>query len=214
MDHEPRQPVPVLPLRDMVLFPGALACVQVLDLRHRALVREALATERMLALAVLKPGFEREPRGGPEFHALGCLARFDEVEWLPNDGFDVRVRGLVRVRFEAVAREFPYPAARVRVLPQAPYTEDDPLVTSERRALLDAWGRLEHEPLEPSLRAPADAATYEALVNAACMAVPATPEERLAWLALDSVLERGHRVRERMAHGPPPPPQPPRGDRN
>ncbi len=199
MDPTPRQPVPVFPLPELVLFPGAVAPLHVFELRYRTMVRDALSGERLLALAVLKPGWEREYHASPEFHALGCLARFDEVEWLPNDCYDLRVRGLVRVCFESIAREFPYRTARVSVLAQAPYTEDDSLVLSERAALLAAWRSITEVPLEQSPLLPDAPCTYESLVSAACMTVPATMTEKLAWLALDSVVERGARVREWMA---------------
>ncbi len=199
MDPAPRHPVPVFPLPDLVLFPGAIASLHVFELRYRTMVRDALSGERLLALTVLKPGWEREYHGSPAYHALGCLARFDEVEWLPNDCYDLRVRGLARIVLESVAREFPYRAAHVSTLPQAPYTEDDPLVLTERAALIDAWRHVANTALEESPLLPPGPPTYEALVSAACMAVPAEPAEKLAWLALDSVPERGHRVCEWMA---------------
>jgi uncharacterized protein len=218
MDPAPKSPVPVFPLPDLVLFPGAVAPLHVFELRYRTLVREALSGERLLALAVLKPGWRHDYHGSPAFHELGCLASFEEVEWLPNDCYDLRVRGLARVRFGAVAREFPYRAARVETLDQAPLTEDDPLVLSERAALLAAWAKVAGQPLTESPLLPSGDVTYASLVSAACMALPASGDDKLAWLALDSVIERGARVRawmERAASaGAPSAGEPPAGDWN
>lgn len=196
MDPAPKSPVPVFPLPDLVLFPGAVAPLHVFELRYRTMVRDALSGERLLALAVLKSGWRRDYHGSPAFHELGCLATFEEVEWLPNDCYDLRVRGLARVRLGAAAREFPYRAVRVETLDQAPLTEDDPLVLSERAGLVAAWSKVASQPLEESPLLPPGPPAYASLVSAACMALPARPEEKLAWLALESVLERGARVRE------------------
>jgi uncharacterized protein len=157
------------------------------------MIRDALAGERLLALALLRPGWEREYHGSPPFHDLGCLARIESVEWLPDDCYDLKLLGLARVRLGAAAREFPYRAVRATVLPEAPYTEDDPLVTCERRELAALYRRLAERP-DAEVAMP-----FGALVNGVCMTAPLEAEERLELLALDSVIERGHRVRELAA---------------
>src|SRR5512143_995211 len=138
----PKQPVPVFPLPDVVLFPHAVVPLHIFELRYRTMLRDALAGERLIAMALLKPGWEHDYFGSPAFHPLGCLGRCEAVEWLPDERYDIRLLGLARVRFGATEREFPYRQARVEVLPEAPYTEDDPLVASERSALLDVYRRL------------------------------------------------------------------------
>jgi Lon protease-like protein len=187
--------VPVFPLPDLVLFPHVVLPLHIYELRFRTMVRDALSGERVIVLALLKPGWQQDYAGSPEFHDLGCLARVDEVEWLPNDCYDLVVRGLTRVRIGRIEREYPYRAARVELRPQHPFPEDDPLVRLERQALLDACRRL-----AAALGAEKDAPTtelgYEALVNAACVGAPMPPAEKLALLAEDSVIERGRRTRE------------------
>ena len=218
----PRQPVPVFPLPGVVLFPHAVIPLHIYELRYRTMVREALSGERLIAMALLEPGWERDYDGSPAFHPLGCLGRFEEVEWLPNDCYDLRLLGLERVRFGQTVREFPYRAVRVTPLPQEPYSEDDPLIQIERRALVDAclrWAAAEAEPDEARPESPlGEGLRYEALVNAVCMGVPSSPLERLNLLAMDSVVRRGHRVREllerRLRRRPAVPPPEEGGERN
>ena len=112
--------VPVFPLPEIVLFPGVTLPLHVFELRYRTMIRDALSRGRTLALAALAPGYEADYHGSPPFHPLGCLARIDEIEWLPNDRYDLKVTGLTRVRFGRVEREFPYRSVRVDVLPQHP----------------------------------------------------------------------------------------------
>ena len=142
MDQAPRRPVPVFPLPGVVLFPGAEIHLNVFELRYRTMVRDALSGERRIALATLVPGWEQDDRGSPAFHPLGCVARFEEVSWLPNDCYDLRVRGAVRARFGRAVREFPYRACVVETVPEAPYTESDPLAQVARQSLLEERARL------------------------------------------------------------------------
>lgn len=198
MSFEPKHPVPVFPLPGVVLFPGVQIPLHVFELRYRTMVREALSAERVIALALLAPGWERDYHGSPEFHPLGCLARFEEVQWLPDDCYDLRVLGLSRVRLGRVVREFPYRAVRAQVLPQEPLAEDDPLVTLERRALLEASARLARvaAPESGPAGAPRGDLAFEPLVNTVCMGLAVEAEEKLALLAMDSVIARARRARE------------------
>jgi uncharacterized protein len=202
LEFAPKLPVPVFPLPNVVLFPHAAMPLHIFELRYRTMVREALSGERLLVMALLKPGWESDYHGSPDFHRLGCLARIDLVEWLPNDCYDLRVIGVTRVRIERMTREYPYRAARVEPLPQVPFPEDDPLVAIEKRALLNLCARWAEAPPLPDETRPVvgfgEGLSYEALVNAACVGLPAPPAERLEWLSLDSVIERGRRVRDRV----------------
>jgi Lon protease-like protein len=180
-----------------VLFPHVSAPLHVFESRYRALVRDALAADRLLAIALLKPGWQRDYAGSPEFFETGCLARLEEAAWRPDDCFDVKVVGLARVRFDRVTSEYPYRAARVTVLPQEPIPDDDPLIDLERRALLDAYVRAvgeQRSALVPGERAPA----LELVVNGLCCELDLDPAEKLALLELDSLLERSRRLRERL----------------
>jgi Lon protease-like protein len=200
MSFQPKHPVPVFPLPGVVLFPGVHLPLHVFELRYRTMVREALSGERLIALALLMPGWEEDYHGSPEFHPLGCLARIDEVAWLPDDCYHLRLLGLSRARLGRLVREFPYRAVRAQVLPQEPYTEEDALFQLERRALVEAGTRCallaeaageQPWPIDESL-------AFEPLVNTLCMGLSAAPGDKLALLAMDSLLERARRARELM----------------
>jgi Lon protease-like protein len=197
----PKHPVPVFPLPGVILFPGVPLPLHVFELRYRTMVRDALSRERVLALALLRPGWERDYQGSPEFHSLGCLARIDEVAWLPNDCYDLRLLGLSRARLGRAEREFPYRAVRVQPLPQDPLSEDDPLVQLERRALLEAHARLAQraEPEAPEPTEPfGEDLAFEPLVNTLCMELSVEPAAKLALLQMDSLLDRARRLREML----------------
>ncbi len=190
----------MFPLPDVVLLPGVRLPLQVFELRYRTMVRDALSGVRSLAIATLEPGWEQDYHGSPAYHPIGCLARFDQVEWLPNDCYDLVVTGTARVRFGRVTREFPYRACEVELLPVTPYDEDDPLVGMERHALVAETQRLlplgEHAWCEPP--STEGIASFEGMVNALAHALRIGAAARLELLALDSALDRARRLGELM----------------
>lgn len=202
MQFEPKHPIPVFPLPRLVLFPHTVLPLHVFELRYRTMVRDALSGGRMIAMAQLEPGYERDYYGSPPFHTLGCLARFEEVQWLPNDCYDLKVLGLSRVRLGRIVKEFPYRAAQVSLVPEAPYDDEDPLVEMERAALRGTCTKWLHalaaqRGTEPS-GGPSEHLRYEVLVNGACMLLGAGMADHLALLAMDSIIERGRAVRALM----------------
>ena len=205
VEHAARSAVPVFPLPEIVLFPTIRVPLHVFELRYRTMVRDALSRGRTLALAVLAPGYEIDYHGSPPYHDLGCLALIEEIEWLPNDRYDLTLRGLSRVRFGEVEREFPYRAARVELLPQDPYTEDDPLLMMEKRALLELYARLAAlaeaqggEAARSAIPVVAPGDSFERVVNSLSTVCGRNAEERLELLGMDSLIDRARRVREAL----------------
>ncbi len=193
-------PVPVFPLPGLVLFPHVAIPLRVFEHRYRTMVRDALARDRSIAMALLKPGWEADYVGSPEFHSLLCLARIEDVEWQPDDCYNLVVKGVARAQASRVTREFPYRAVTFERRPQHPLIEDDPLVAIERENLLAQFRRLaralERDPRE------ADGLGFEALVNMACTLAPIEPAAKLELLADDSVFDRALKLREWMERQP------------
>jgi Lon protease-like protein len=182
----------------------------VFELRYRAMVRDALDGERLIAMALLKPGWEIDYHGSPEFFPIGCLARVEAVEWLPNDCYDLKLAGLSRVRFTATTREYPYRSARVALLPQEPLPEDDPLVDLEWEALSEAFLRFARDVGSPTTVR--DDMPLEPLVNHVCLSLGLEPADKQRLFELDSVLERSRHVREWMARAAARGPRPGQGE--
>ena len=197
MELSPQRPVPVFPLPDLLVFPRTVVPLHVFELRYRAMVRDALENDRLIVMALLKPGWELDYHDSPQYFPLGCLARVQAVEWLPNDCYDLKVEGLSRVRIAPTSREYPYRAARVSVVPQEPLSEDDPLVELEKQALSEAFQSFARELGNPvTLR---EEMALEALANHICLSLGLEPADKLRLLELDSLLERSRHAREWMA---------------
>ena len=65
--------VPVFPLPNSVLFPGALMPLHIFEPRYRAMLRDALSADGNIAMAMLAQCSPEEYRDSPPFHATVCV---------------------------------------------------------------------------------------------------------------------------------------------
>jgi Lon protease-like protein len=136
--------VRLFPLPNVVLFPHALQPLHIFEPRYRQMVQDALTSDRLIAMVLLKPGWEEDYEGQPAIHDLACLGRIENEQHLADGKFNLILRGLCRVRLE---KELPqihlYRTARARPLPDPPL-EDQPelrrLLVQEARTWLPAVG--------------------------------------------------------------------------
>jgi Lon protease-like protein len=108
----PRE-VPVLTLPDAILFPGVFLPLYIFEPRYRRLLADALASHRMFAVAMQKPGCQR-PIPAP-IAGLGLI----RVSVQKNDGSSCLIlHGLARVGLERPVRYKPYRVQQIRCLPE------------------------------------------------------------------------------------------------
>ncbi len=129
--------LPVLPLRETVVFPLTIAPVSVERSRARALVDYVAAGDRRVALVAIRAGAGNTLR--PEdVYATGTGALVHDVLHAPDDVLRVAVEGTERVRIVGWASTEPYLVAQVRRLPELVEegAELAPLVRSARHLFL------------------------------------------------------------------------------
>ncbi|MEO0605651.1 MAG: LON peptidase substrate-binding domain-containing protein [Myxococcota bacterium] len=63
--EEVAQRLPIFPLPRTVLMPGTTLPLHVFEPRYRALVEHCLATDRVMGVATLRPGYEEDYEGKP-----------------------------------------------------------------------------------------------------------------------------------------------------
>lgn len=94
----------VFPLPSAVLFPGVAMPLHIFEPRYRALVRDALETDGVFALAGLEPGWEGDYAGRPPLSAVACAGVITWHEKLEGGRYNLLLEGASRVR---VLREHP-----------------------------------------------------------------------------------------------------------
>lgn len=110
--------IPLLPLPNLVLFPGVVTPLHVFEPRYRAMVSDLPEGERLIALVLLRPGWEAHDEGAPAIHETACVARVAAVEPQPDGRFHILVQGEERVRIVDEVRDRPYRRAVVASLPE------------------------------------------------------------------------------------------------
>jgi len=81
-----------------VLFPQVLQPLHVFELRYRELLEESLATDRLIAMAVLAPGWESDYEGRPPLLPIACLGRVSTHCQLKDGAYNVLLLGVQRIR--------------------------------------------------------------------------------------------------------------------
>ena len=94
----------IFPLPNVALFPGAVLPLHVFEPRYREMIREALDSRKVLAVARLKPGFERDYEGRPPVFEVCGAGAIESHSERDNGRFDIALRGLSRVR---IVKELP-----------------------------------------------------------------------------------------------------------
>lgn len=130
--------VRLFPLPNLVLFPHVVQGLHIFEPRYRQLASDSLADDRMIAPVLLQSGWEEEYEELPSIERVACLGQISWHEVLPDGRFNLRLRGLARVRIiEEVRTDKLYRVARCELVPDVVPAELSRL-KAMRQALTDA----------------------------------------------------------------------------
>jgi Lon protease-like protein len=179
--------VPIFPLAGAILFPRAQLPLHVFEPRYRAMVRDALAADGLIAM--IQPRGQVEP---PTLFEIGCIGRIASSDELDDGRFNIVLDGLGRFRIAREAEvETPYRQVDADREDFDEQAEPEPLALAlradlerESRRYADAlgyqvdWeavGRLDDEMLVNGISqiAPLDVGSKQALLEAPDIAVRA-----------------------------------------
>jgi ATP-dependent Lon protease len=114
--HIPAE-LPVLPLRDTVLFPNSFMPLAVARESSVRLIDEAVTAGRMIAVFTQREAAEEDPRQDDLF-AIGTASHIHKMFKLPDGSLRIIVQGLARVRLDGVIASRPYLLANVSEAPE------------------------------------------------------------------------------------------------
>jgi len=96
--------LPIFPLPNVQLFPHALLPLHVFEPRYRDMLRDAMAGERLIAIAALEPGYDADYQGRPPVRPVIGVGRIVGFEPLGDGRANIVLRGVARAHIE---RELP-----------------------------------------------------------------------------------------------------------
>ena len=120
--------IPIFPLDDIMLFPGASRPLHIFEPRYREMVADALAGDRIIGMVMLQAGYEDDYAGNPPVHAIGCAGVIANAQRLEDGRYNIVLSGLAKFRITSEDRSRAYRVAAVEALPE-------PLDDADREAL-------------------------------------------------------------------------------
>ncbi|MFZ4732911.1 MAG: LON peptidase substrate-binding domain-containing protein, partial [Pirellulales bacterium] len=125
------------------LFPGTAVALHLFEPRYRALLEESIEDDRLMALGVLAPGWEKSYEGRPPLHPMACLCRIATHQRTPQGTYNVLLLGVRRLRLrEEIPAGKPFRVVEADILEDGePAIGDADLAADMQRRLLTAFKR-------------------------------------------------------------------------
>lgn len=188
--------VPVFPLPGAVLFPQTVLPLHVFEPRYRQMVRDAVRGQGLIAIALLRPGWEEQIEGNPPIHTAATVGRIENLRYEQGGRSFLDLVGLERVRLVEIPSDHPYRLAQALPMPENGAADDDALTRRAKLDLLATHGCLMRE---LSTERPANIVMdqrmpFGAAVNGACANLPVDAAVRQKLLEIDDLHARQRQV--------------------
>jgi ATP-dependent Lon protease len=115
-DVEVPASLPVLPLKETVIFPQSMTPLAIGQDRSVKLVDDVVAGDRMLALVTTRNS-EVEQAGFDDLYDIGTAALVHRMIRIPDGTLRILVQGLARIRLERRVADEPYPIGEFSQVP-------------------------------------------------------------------------------------------------
>src|SRR4051812_7305444 len=90
--------LPLFALPNLVVFPFAVVPLHIFEDRYRQMTVDVLQTHRHIAMALLKPGWEKDYHGRLAIEPVVCVGSILSHEKLSDGRYNFLLQGKVRAR--------------------------------------------------------------------------------------------------------------------
>jgi len=179
--------IPLFPLPNVVLFPNVFLPLHIFEPRYRAMVSDALKTERIIGMVLLQPGWDADYLGRPRIYQIGCAGLMTHVDPLEGGRYNIILRGFEKFRIlgEVEPADRPYRRARIEGI-------EETISDATRDLLRQGRSRLEELLSTDIPGLGSKAISDEDLVNALAQYLDLEPVEKQALLERDGLPARCH----------------------
>ena len=188
------EPLPILPLRDIVVFPDSMTPLAIGQERSIRLVDEAVASDKTIALVTSRTP-EEEAQSAEDLYEVGTSAVIHKMIRVPDGTLRVLVQGQKRIRLTSIEQTEPYLAGRFEELPDVVGREKE--IEALARNVESLFGRIislvPYLPEELELAA-ANAESPSVLANLIAATLRLRTEEKQELLAEPDVEARLRRL--------------------
>ena len=181
--------LPIFPLPNVVLFPNVFLPLHIFEDRYREMVADALASDRMIGMVLLRPGWKDNYEGRPPVYPIGSAGLITHAERLEDGRFNIILRGIEKFRISSEDHQRPYRVASVEPLHEGMDENARMRIRVERSRLESLVAMHGGEPGRHDLKIPS-AMGDEDLVNALAQYLPLEPLEKQALLEQEGLVNR------------------------
>lgn len=185
--------LPILPLRNTVMFPGVVMPITVGRQKSLQLVQEVYRGNRLLGTIAQKDGSIDDPGQG-DLYQLGTVAQILKILEMPDGTTSVIIQGKKRFEVKEYVQEFPYFKASINILEDT-HPEDN---STEFSAIIGSLKDLSIKIAQFSMHVSPEASfavknieNSTFLINFVCSNTDLKVEEKQTLLGIGNIKERG-----------------------
>ncbi len=123
--------MPIFPLPNVVFFPHTFLPLHIFEERYRAMVADATNGEKLICMALLKPGYEDDYEGSPPIYTVGTVGFMPMKKDHADGTSDILLVGMDKVKIKEITSDMPYRVAEVEILHDV-VGESDPEALQEK----------------------------------------------------------------------------------
>ena len=184
--------LPILPLRNTVLFPGVVIPISAGRDKSIKLINDANEGSKIIGVVAQRNEDDEDP-GAAGIHMVGTVARILRVLKMPDGNITVILQGKKRFEIDSIVTEQPYMVGTVKEVEENRPSDDD----TEFGAIVDSVKELAIEIIKESPNIPTEATfairnieSKSFLINFVSSNMNLTVEEKQNLLAINSLKDR------------------------
>lgn len=188
--------IPILPLRNMVLFPGVAMPVIVGRTKSMRLIKEAVHKKELIGV-VCQREMDTEDPGLEDVYTIGVIADIVRVLEMPDGTTTVILQGKKRFRLNELTETEPYLKGEITLLddtfPDKSDREFEALISTIKDLTVKMLGAAS-EPPRDLMFSIKNNKNVLYLINFACSNIPSGSVEKQQLLLIDDMKDRAYRL--------------------
>ena len=192
LDSETPNELPILPVRNLVLFPGVVSPILIGRESSARLVRKAEKSGTVIGIVCQRDPDIEDPTQ-EDLHEFGVYARVLKHLTLPNGTVTVIVQGLGRIHLNEIVSDTPYLIGRVEAANEIQPDKHDKewkTAMTDLRKLADQYISIAEEIPDEATFAIRNIHNDVMALNFMCSNMPFSTKEKIKLLSVETVKER------------------------
>lgn len=195
----------IFPLPTPSLYPGVVQPLHIFEERYQAMMRDALAGDGLIAMAVLRPGWEIDYASRPPLEEVACLGKIMAHHEIEDGRFNLLLAGVKRLRLlDEIEPPQAFRSASVELIAEQEPASSDTAAAALRARVVRAFrAALPHGvPPEPLQRIFDADSPLGMLVDLAAYTLPVSRKVKQAVLAEPSAVARAELLIDALPNVP------------